>query len=335
MGASTPFVDRLLDRLYNTLPMSKVLITGGAGFLGSHLCDRFLNEGWEVVGLDNLLTGSLENIDHLMGNPKFRFVKYSVTNYLFFEEPIQLILHFACPASPRDYAQYPIHTMKVDSLGTLHSLGLAKKKNSRYVFASTSEVYGSPAVHPQSEEYWGNVNPVGPRSVYDEAKRFSEAMCMAYYRVHQVDTRIARIFNTYGKRMKLDDGRVIPTFISQALKAEPITIHGDGSHTRSFCYVDDLVEGIYQLSVSEGIEGEVVNLGNPEELSIRALADLIVDRTGSSSEIIHKDIPEDDPPQRKPDIRKARKLLDYNPGVSLAQGLDLILPWFKSMIAAS
>ena len=303
--------------------------------MGSHLCDRFLKEGWQVIGLDNLLTGSQDNIAHLLGNPNFRFVKYSVTDYLYFAESIQLILHFACPASPRDYAQYPIHTMKVDSLGTLHSLGLAKKKNARYVFASTSEVYGSPAIHPQTEEYWGNVNPVGPRAVYDEAKRFSEAMCMAYHREHEVDIRIARIFNTYGKRMKLDDGRVIPTFISQALRTEPITIHGDGSHTRSFCYVDDLVEGIYRLSVADGLGGEVVNLGNPEELSIRKLADLIVKKTASSSEIIHRKIPVDDPPQRKPDIRKAGKLLGYDPRVSLTEGLDLILPWFRSKIGAS
>jgi len=313
--------------------MKKVLITGGAGFLGSHLCDRFIKEGWEVIGLDNLLTGSLENIAHLMGEPGFRFIKYSVTDYLFFEEPIDLILHFACPASPRDYAQYPIHTMKVDSLGTLHTLGLAKKKRSRYLFASTSEVYGSPAVHPQPETYWGNVNPVGPRAVYDEAKRFSEAMCMAYHREHGVDIRIARIFNTYGRRMKLGDGRVIPTFIGQALKNRPITIHGDGGHTRSFCYVDDLIEGIYRLSVGKELDGEVINLGNPEELSIGELARLVIEKTGSSSQTTHSHIPQDDPPQRKPDIARAAKLLGFRPAVSLSEGLDQIIPWFRDRLA--
>ncbi|MCK4942905.1 MAG: SDR family oxidoreductase [Candidatus Aminicenantes bacterium] len=312
--------------------METILITGGAGFLGSHLCDWFLDRSWRVIVVDNLITGAIENISHLLGKENFTFYKYSVTNYLFFEEKIDLILHFACPASPFDYIQYPIHTMKVDSLGTLNTLGLAKSKVSRYVFASTSEVYGSPAVHPQSEDYWGHVNPVGPRSVYDEAKRFSEAMCMAYFREHGIDVRIARIFNTYGTRMRLDDGRVVPTFISQALKNEDITIFGEGDQTRSFCFIDDLTEGIYTLSTRDDLAGEVVNLGNPEELSIRKLADTVVEKTASRSKLKFESMPVDDPPIRQPDISKARKLLGFDPGVSLSEGLDRIIPWFKKKI---
>ena len=312
--------------------METILITGGAGFLGSHLCDWFLDRSWRVIVVDNLITGAIENISHLLGKENFTFYKYSVTNYLFFEEKIDLILHFACPASPFDYIQYPIHTMKVDSLGTLNTLGLAKSKVSRYVFASTSEVYGSPAVHPQSEDYWGHVNPVGPRSVYDEAKRFSEAMCMAYFREHGIDVRIARIFNTYGTRMRLDDGRVVPTFISQALKDEDITIFGEGDQTRSFCFIDDLTEGIYTLSTRDDLAGEVVNLGNPEELSIRKLADTVVEKTASRSKLKFESMPVDDPPIRQPDISKARKLLGFDPGVSLSEGLDRIIPWFKKKI---
>jgi len=312
--------------------MTTVLITGGAGFLGSHLCDKFLENNWNVIVLDNLLTGSIDNVSHLMGKGNFKFIKYDVTNYLFFEENIDLILHFACPASPLDYAQYPIHTMKVDSLGTLNTLGLANNKKSRYVFASTSEIYGSPTVHPQKEEYWGNVNPIGPRSVYDEAKRFSEAMCMAYHREHRIDIRIARIFNTYGTRMKLKDGRVIPTFISQAIKKKDISIFGDGSQTRSFCFVDDLVEGIYKLSLTDGIPGEVVNLGNPEELTIKQVAQMIIEKTNSQSKIIFETMPVDDPPKRKPDISKAERLLKFRPLVSLSLGLDKIIPWFSSRI---
>lgn len=312
--------------------MATILITGGAGFLGSHLCDWFLDRNWRVIVVDNLITGAIENISHLLGKENFTFYKYSVTNYLFFEEKIDLILHFACPASPFDYIQYPIHTMKVDSLGTLNTLGLAKSKVSRYVFASTSEVYGSPAVHPQPEDYWGHVNPVGPRSVYDEAKRFSEAMCMAYFREHGIDVRIARIFNTYGTRMRLDDGRVIPTFISQALKNEDITIFGEGDQTRSFCFIDDLTEGVYTLSTRDDLAGEVINLGNPEELSIRKLANTVIEKTASRSKLKFKSMPADDPPIRQPDISKARKLLGFNPGVLLSEGLDRIIPWFKKKI---
>jgi len=309
--------------------MGTVLITGGAGFIGSHLSDRFLKEGWDVIVLDNLLTGSSNNISHLIGKEKFKFIKYDVTDYLFFKENIDLILHFACPASPFDYAQHPIHTMKVDSLGTLNTLGLAKNKKARYLFASTSEIYGSPEQHPQKESYWGNVNPVGPRSVYDEAKRFSEAMCMAYFREHNIDIRIARIFNTYGTRMRLLDGRVIPTFIHQALKNQSITIFGDGSQTRSFCFVDDMVEGLYNFATKDGLNGEVVNLGNTEEHSIKFLAEEIIKLTDSSSDIINHDLPEDDPPVRQPDILKANRLLSYYPKISLSDGLKKIIPWFK------
>jgi dTDP-glucose 4,6-dehydratase len=315
-----------------TTSTSTVLITGGAGFLGSHLCDKFLENNWSVIVLDNLLTGSIDNVSHLMGKNNFKFIKYDVTNYLFFEEKIDLILHFACPASPFDYAKHPIHTMKVDSLGTLNTLGLALNKKSRYVFASTSEIYGSPAVHPQTEEYWGHVNPIGPRSVYDEAKRFSEAMCMAYFREHQIDIRIARIFNTYGTRMKLTDGRVIPTFIAQALRNENITIFGDGNQTRSFCFIDDQVEGLYKLSLAEGMAGEVLNLGNTEERTIKQLAEMIIKKTNSMSKITFENIPTDDPPIRKPDISKAERLLDFRPVIPLSQGLDKIIPWFRSRI---
>ena len=312
--------------------MKTVLITGGAGFLGSHLSDKFLFMGWNVIILDNLITGSVDNISHLIGKDNFKFIKYDVTDYLFFEEEINLILHFACPASPFDYAQHPIHTMKVDSLGTLNTLGLTKNKGSRYVFASTSEVYGSPEVHPQVENYWGNVNPVGIRSVYDEAKRFSEAMCMAYHREHGIDIRISRIFNTYGTRMKLTDGRVVPTFISQALSGKDITIFGDGSHTRSFCFIDDLVDGIYKISTKDNLEGKVINLGNPVEFSIRQLAETIIKITGSESKIIYKEIPEDDPPIRRPDISKAREILDFNPEIEIEEGLGKIIPWFRERI---
>jgi len=267
-----------------------------------------------------------------MGDKNFKFINYSVTNYLFFKEQIDLILHFACPASPFDYAQYPIHTMKVDSLGTLNSLGLAKNKRARYVFASTSEIYGSPEVHPQTEDYWGHVNPIGPRSVYDEAKRFSEALCMAYFREHNINVQIVRIFNTYGSRMRLNDGRVIPTFIAQSLKNENITIYGDGSHTRSFCFIDDLVEGIYNLSTLKELAGEVFNLGNPEEITIRNLAELIKEKVQSKSKIIFKDIPQDDPPIRNPEISKAKHILQYSQKISLDQGLDRVIPWFSKQI---
>jgi dTDP-glucose 4,6-dehydratase len=309
--------------------MRRVLITGAAGFIGSHLSDRFLAEGCDVIGMDNFLTGNPDNIAHLIGHPHFTFIHYNVTQYIHIPGPVDLVLHFACPASPVDYANLPIQTLKVDSLGTLHTIGLAKAKGSRYVFASTSEVYGDPAVHPQREDYWGHVNPVGPRSVYDEAKRFSEAMAMAYQRVHGVDVRIARIFNTYGPRMRLHDGRVVPNFIVQALRGEEITVFGDGSQTRSFCYVDDLVEGIFRLSTTENLSGEVINIGNPEERRIVDFARLIRDLVGSSSTIGLKPLPEDDPRQRCPDIGKAERLLKWRPRVVLEEGLARTVAWFR------
>ncbi len=307
----------------------RVLITGAAGFIGSHLCERFLKEGYEVIGLDNFLTGTPDNVAHLFENPNFKLLKYDVTNFIYVEGKIDLILHFACPASPVDYLNHPIHTMKVDSLGTLHTLGLAKAKGARYVFASTSEVYGNPEVHPQPETYWGNVNPIGPRSVYDEAKRFSEALTMAYHREHGIDVRIARIFNTYGPRMRINDGRVVPNFIYQALSGQPLTVYGDGSQTRSFCYIDDLVEGIYRISTYDGIEGEVFNLGNPEEYRILDLAKLIIELTGSSSEIVFRERPVNDPDRRKPDIGKAKTVLGWEPKVSVREGLKRTIDWFR------
>ncbi|WP_448587687.1 UDP-glucuronic acid decarboxylase family protein [Thermocrinis sp.] len=310
----------------------RVLITGCAGFIGSHLCDRFLKEGFEVIGMDNFITGSPDNIAHLMGNPHFKFIHYNVVNYLYIEGPLDLILHFACPASPVDYMNHPIHTMKVDSLGTLNTLGLAKLKSARYIFASSSEVYGDPQVHPQNEDYWGYVNPVGVRSVYSEAKRFSEALCMAYWREHKVDVRIVRIFNTYGERMRMDDGRVIPTFLSKALKNEPIPIHGDGSQTRSFCYIEDLVDGIFKLSTKDGLSGEVINLGNQEEVSILRLAELILDITASKSPIEMLKEREEDPKRRCPDTRKAKELLGWTPKTSLREGLKKTVEWLKSYL---
>ncbi len=310
----------------------KVLITGAAGFIGSHLCDKFLKEGFYVIGLDNFLTGSPDNIAHLFGNKNFRFIKYDVTNYIYIPDEIDIILHFACPASPVDYLKHPIHTMKVDSLGTLHTLGLAKKKNARYIFASTSEIYGDPQVHPQPETYWGNVNPTGIRSVYDEAKRFSEAMSMAYYREHGIDVRIARIFNTYGERMRIDDGRVIPNFVSQALRGENLTIYGDGKQTRSFCYITDMVEGIFSLAVKDGLDGEVFNLGNPDEHTIIEIALKIVKISNSSSNITFLPPLEDDPKRRCPDITKAKNLLQWKPEVSLDEGLENTIQYFKLKI---
>ncbi len=310
----------------------RVLITGAAGFIGSHLCERFLREGHEVIGMDNFLTGTPENISHLFGNENFTFIKYDVTNFIYVEGDLDLILHFACPASPVDYLNHPIHTMKVDSLGTLHTLGLAKAKKARYVLASTSEIYGNPQVHPQPETYWGNVNPIGPRSVYDEAKRFSEALSMAYHREHGIDVRIARIFNTYGPRMRINDGRVVPNFIYQALTGKPITVYGDGSQTRSFCYIEDLVEGIYRLAVKEGIEGEVFNLGNPEEYTVLELAKLIKEITGSSSDIVFKERPEDDPDRRRPDITKAKSILGWEPKTPVREGLKKTIEWFRTKI---
>ncbi|WP_456402483.1 UDP-glucuronic acid decarboxylase family protein [Persephonella sp.] len=310
----------------------KILITGAAGFIGSHLCERFVNEGYFVIGLDNFLTGSPDNISHLFGKENFKFLKYDVTNYIYIEDEIDIVLHFACPASPVDYLQHPIHTMKVDSLGTLHTLGLAKSKKSRYIFASTSEIYGDPQIHPQPEDYWGNVNPVGLRSVYDEAKRFSEAMTMAYHREHNIDVRIIRIFNTYGPKMRLNDGRVIPNFIYQSLTGEDLTIYGTGEQTRSFCYIDDLIDGIYKITMKDGIEGEVFNLGNPDEYKILDLAKIILEKTSSKSGIVFKPLPTDDPKQRCPDITKAKKILNWEPKISLDEGLENTIQYFKNKL---
>jgi dTDP-glucose 4,6-dehydratase len=306
----------------------RALITGAAGFLGSHLCDRLLQEGWEVEGLDNLLTGREENLAHLKGHPRFHFRRHDVTQPVEVSEPVELVLHFASPASPRDYLQNPIHTMKVDSLGTLHTLGVAKRYRARYVLASTSEVYGDPEVHPQPEEYWGHVNPVGPRSVYDEAKRFAEALAMAYHREHGVDVRVLRIFNTYGPRMRSDDGRAVPTFIVQALRGEPLTVYGDGTQTRSFCYVDDLVEGVYRAAVADGLGGTVLNLGNPEEVQVRRLAELVRELVGAQVPIVHRPLPQDDPRRRCPDITRARRLLGWEPRVTLVEGLRRTVEFF-------
>lgn len=312
---------------------TKVLITGSAGFLGSHLCDKFVKEGYKVTGIDNLLTGRLNNLSQLDKNPALTFINKDVTIPIILDQDIDLVLHFACPASPNDYLNHPIHTMKVDSLGTLHTLGLAKLKNARYVLASSSEVYGDPKLHPQDETYWGNVNPIGPRSVYDEAKRFSEALTMAYHREHGLDTRILRIFNTYGPRMRSNDGRVIPAFFSQALQNEPITIFGDGTQTRSFCYIDDLIEGIFLTSTLDNLSGEVINLGNPHEISVLKLAKLIAKLTVTSSSFIHKQIPADDPMRRRPDISKANKLMGWSPKVTLYEGLESTLKYFLSELA--
>jgi dTDP-glucose 4,6-dehydratase len=308
----------------------RVLITGGAGFIGSHLCDRFLAEGHEVVCLDNLLTGSTENIAHLAGNRKFSFIHHDVTNYIFVEGQIDAILHFASPASPVDYQNFPIQTLKVGSLGTHKTLGLAKEKRAKFLLASTSEVYGDPLTHPQREDYWGNVNPIGPRGVYDEAKRFAEAMTMAYHRYHGVDTRIARIFNTYGPRMRLNDGRVVPNFICQALRGEELSIYGDGAQTRSFCYIDDLVEGIFRLLLSP--ETEPVNLGNPGEFTILEFARVILEVTGAKSRMVHKPLPVDDPQVRKPDISRALAVLGWSPKVELRKGVQKTIPYFQKKL---
>jgi dTDP-glucose 4,6-dehydratase len=309
----------------------RVLITGGAGFIGSHLCDRFLAEGHTVVAMDNLITGHVRNIEHLAGNERFRFIKQDVTEFLYLDGPIDAVLHFASPASPKHYLDLPIQTLKVGALGTHKALGLARAKGARFLLASTSEVYGDPQVHPQREDYWGHVNPIGPRGVYDEAKRFAEAMTMAYHRYHDVDTRIARIFNTYGPRMALDDGRVVPNFIGQALRGEPLTVHGDGSQTRSFCYVDDLVDGIYQLLMLEDYH-EPVNLGNPNELSILEFAVRINELTGNTAGLVYHPRPVDDPTRRCPDITRARQLLDWEPKVGLAEGLDRTIRYFKKLV---
>lgn len=308
----------------------RVLITGGAGFIGSHLCDRFIAEGYEVICMDNFITGRPENIAHLIGNPLFSFIQHDVTNFIFVEGNLDYVLHFASPASPIDYLKYPIQTLKVGALGTHKALGLAKAKGARFLIASTSEVYGDPMIHPQQEDYWGNVNPVGLRGVYDEAKRFAEAMTMAYHRYHGVDTRIVRIFNTYGPRMRLDDGRALPTFMGQALRGEPLTIYGDGSQTRSFQYVDDLVEGIYRLLHTE--TSEPVNIGNPEEITIREFAEEIIALIGGTGTVIYQDLPADDPKVRQPDITRARTLLGWEPRVRRSEGLRRTLAYFQERI---
>ncbi|GAA5520755.1 SDR family oxidoreductase [Aliifodinibius salicampi] len=313
--------------------MKRVLITGGAGFLGSHLCDRYIKEGYEVICMDNLITGDSDNIAHLVGNDRFSFVNYDVTNYIHVSGDLDLILHFASPASPIDYLEMPIQTLKVGSLGTHKALGLAKAKNARFLLASTSEVYGDPLTHPQKENYWGNVNPIGHRGVYDEAKRFAEAMTMAYHRYHGIETRIVRIFNTYGSRMRLHDGRALPTFMRQALTGNSITVYGDGSQTRSFIYVDDLVEGIWRLSQSEFVEP--VNLGNPQEISILEFAKEIIDLTNSNSEIVFEELPKDDPQIRQPDISRAREVLGWEPKYDRKEGLSKTLDYFKKKVLAN
>lgn len=308
--------------------MSKTaFITGGAGFLGSHLCDRFLKEGYRVISMDNLITGNLSNISHLDKNPNFKFIKHDVSNYIDIKEDIGIVLHFASPASPIDYLNYPIQTLKVGSLGTHNALGVAKEKQAKFLLASTSEIYGDPKVHPQPETYYGHVNCIGPRGVYDEAKRFAEAITMAYHKTHGLDTRIARIFNTSGPRMRKNDGRAIPNFINQALKNEPITVYGKGTQTRSFCYVTDLIEGIYLLSQSD--VHEPVNLGNQSELKIIDLAKRIISLTGSKSKIVYKALPIDDPKVRQPDITKAKKLLKWKPSIKLEEGLRETIKWFQ------
>lgn len=312
--------------------MKKVLITGAAGFIGSHLCDRFIKEGCYVIGIDNFLTGSPENLEHLLLNQNFEFIEHDIIDGLELEGQLDLILHFACPASPVDYLNFPIETLMVDSVGTSHVLNLAKEKKARYVFASTSEVYGDPQIHPQPESYWGNVNPVGPRSVYDEAKRFSEALSMAYYREYGVDIRIIRIFNTYGPRMKLQDGRVVPNFIFQALKGIDLTVYGDGSQTRSFCYVDDLIDGIFSVAEKDEIKYRVLNLGNPDEFKIVDFARIIIEKTGSESKIIFKPLPQDDPQMRKPDIDRAHESLQWSPKISLDEGIKSTIEFFQSQL---
>ena len=305
----------------------RVVITGAAGFIGSHLAETLLNRGYTVVGIDNLLTGDIANIAHLAGRDDFQFIKHDVTNYIYVEGPVYAVLHWASPASPIDYLELPIPTLKVGALGTHKALGLAKAKGARFVLASTSEVYGDPLEHPQTESYWGNVNPIGPRGVYDEAKRFAEAMTMAYHRYHGLDTKIVRIFNTYGPRMRIKDGRAVPAFISQALVNEDVTVFGDGTQTRSFCYVDDLVDGILKLLGSN--VNDPVNIGNPQEMTIEGIAQTIIRMTGSKSKIIYQDLPEDDPKVRQPDITRARTLLGWQPRVPLEQGLVKTIEYFK------
>ena len=311
------------------MTQKRILITGAAGFLGSHLCDRFIKEGYYVIAMDNLITGDLQNIAHLRSNPNFEFIHHDVTKYIDMEGDLDYILNFASPASPIDYLKIPIQTLKVGAMGTHNCLGLAKAKGARILVASTSEVYGDPLVHPQTEEYWGNVNPVGPRGVYDEAKRFQEAITMAYHTYHHLETRIVRIFNTYGPRMRLNDGRALPAFIGQALRGEDMTVFGDGSQTRSFCYVDDLVEGIYRLLLSD--YASPVNIGNPNEISLKDFAEEVLKLTESKVKIVYKELPVDDPKQRQPDITKARTLLGWEPKVERAEGLQKTYEYFKSL----
>jgi dTDP-glucose 4,6-dehydratase len=311
----------------------KILVTGGAGFLGSHLCDRLLYKGFAVTVMDNLITGSMDNVAHLTGCEDFSFIHHDVTEYIDFEDPLYAVVHFASPASPQDYLDYPIQTLKVGSLGTHKALGLAKAKRAKFLLASTSEVYGDPLIHPQPEDYWGNVNPVGPRGVYDEAKRFAEAMAMAYHRYHGVDTKIARIFNTFGPRMRLNDGRAIPNFLIQAINGEPLTVFGDGEQTRSFCYVSDLIDGIYRLLRSEF--HDPINLGNPEEWTVMQMAEAILELVGSDSPITHEELPVDDPKVRQPDIALARRLLDWEPKMAIREGLELTCEDFRRRLADS
>ncbi len=308
------------------------VVTGGAGFLGSHLCDKLLAEGYKVIAVDNLITGNTNNIAHLIGNENFSFVKHDITNYIYLPGRIDFILHFASPASPIDYLKLPIQTLKVGSLGTHKVLGLAKEKKARVLIASTSEVYGDPVVHPQTEDYWGNVNPIGPRGVYDEAKRFAEAITMAYHRYHGLDTRIVRIFNTYGPRMRLDDGRALPAFVGQALRGEDITVFGDGSQTRSFCYVSDLVDGIFKLLMSN--EVDPVNIGNPSEITIKQFAEEVIKLTGTKSKIVYQELPVDDPKVRQPNIEKAKRILGWEPKVGRSEGLKTTIDYFKKVITA-
>lgn len=304
-----------------------VVVTGGAGFIGSHLCERLIKGGFIVICLDNFITGALENIEHLIGDNNFRFIERNVTKYIDIKDKVDCVLHFASPASPEDYLKFPIPTLKVGSLGTHNALGLAKEKKAKFMLASTSEVYGDPLVHPQPETYWGNVNPVGVRGCYDESKRFAEALTMAYYRVHKIDTKIVRIFNTYGPRMRMNDGRVVPNFIYQALNNKPLTVYGKGTQTRSFCYIDDLVEGIFRLMQSD--INDPINLGNPHEFTILQLAKLVIRLTGTKSKIVFRPLPQDDPRQRQPDIKKAKKILKWLPAIELEEGLRKTIEWFR------